>query len=130
MYCVYMIWQKHLLNRKTFNVVYIIEEVRWIFLGKDDEIVANTKQRVLDEIKQIVYFGLAKKGSSSPTSPKICKSSPTIFHNLFLWFYLVLFKSSKLLKIFAWKVLFQYILHPDTLRIWKCCDCLCRLRKV
>ena len=57
--------------------------MRWTFGGKDDEIVANTKQRVLDEIEQIVYFGLGKKGSSSLTSPKICESSPTIFNNLF-----------------------------------------------
>ena len=95
----------------------------------DDEFVANTKQKVLDEIEQIVYFGLAKKGSISPTSTKICKTSPHYFHNLFQWFYLVLFKPSKLLQSFAWKVFFWYVLHPDPMRIWKCYSWLYWLRK-
>ena len=53
-----------------------------------DEFVANTKQKVLDEIEQIVYFGLAKKDPVDQHPPKYVRLPHIIFiiySNDFIW---------------------------------------------
>lgn len=62
--------------------------MHWILGKKDDESVANMKQRVWDEIEQTVYFGLAKKDLVAQHPLKYV-SHPHIFFiiysNDFIW---------------------------------------------